>query len=363
MPGTEVYKTDDIKLTDLVRSFKVYSIHLLKRSWVVVIWTFIFTMAGYYFAVLSPVNYLGYAAFNAVDAKTSGSLGGLMSFASSLGIGAVGGSSNDVLMGLYTSRNVIKSAFLSEGEYEGKQDKLINIYMDIEEMTEDIQQVPGFEKFRFTSDDIYSMSKREDSILSFIYVSFVDNNIEVEFDPMAGLIKGGVISPSFDFSQQMCSRMLEFTDLYYSQKQDVRNDKSMDVVLAKLDSVTGALRAKEAQLSRFQNYAKYNLRSENSVEITNIQRDMSALTFMYNDALQAREAAKSSMKNVSSAISVIDHPRFATEVDKRDKVFWMIIGAAVGLVLSIIVVLVNKAIDTSFEEEEAEKVLLGEHAA
>lgn len=355
MSNTEqVYKTDDVQLSDLVRSFKLYGWHLLKRSWAVVLWTVIFIVAGYYFAVLSPVNYKANASFNAVDARSSGSLGGLLAFASSLGLGG-GGSSNDVLMGLFTSRNVVKSAFLTEGAYMGKTDKLINIYMEVEGLAENIRAVPGYEDFTFVAPDVFSMTKREDSIMSFIYEAFIDDNIEIEYDPMAGLIKASVLTPSYELSMQMCTQMLSLVDGFYTGRQAERNVKSLEVVSMRLDSVIGAMSSKEAQLTKLQNQAKFNLRAEDNVQILDVQRDLTALTFMYNEALQAREATRSSMRNPGSSINVIDHPVFATELDKRDKVFWMIIGAAIGFVLSVIFILVNKAIDISYQEEEEAK--------
>ena len=83
--------TDEIKLTDLVRGFKKYSWHVLKWSWVLVLFCVLFGWLGYWFAKKSPwapPDYVANASFNAVDAKSSA--GGLMALAGSFGVGAGG---------------------------------------------------------------------------------------------------------------------------------------------------------------------------------------------------------------------------------------------------------------------------------
>lgn len=232
---------------------------------------------------------------------------------------------------------------------------MINIYLEAEGIMENIRSVPGYETFSFTAPDIYTMTRREDSILAFIYEKFVDDNIEIEYDPMSGMIKAGVITPRYDLSVQLCTQILNYMDGFYSGRMEERNIKSLDVVSTRLDSVLGALNAKQAELARLQNLTRFQTRAEETMDIMEVQRDITALTFMYNEAVQAREATKSSIRNPTSSINIIDHPVFSTHLDKRDKTFWMIIGGAVGLALSVIFILVNKSIQVAFEEEEEAK--------
>ena len=92
--------TDEIKLTDLVRGFKKYSWHVLKWSWVLVLFCVLFGWLGYWFAKKSPwapPDYVANASFNAVDAKSSA--GGLMALAGSFGVNIGGGGTSNEEIG------------------------------------------------------------------------------------------------------------------------------------------------------------------------------------------------------------------------------------------------------------------------
>ena len=349
------FQSDDIKLIDLIRGFKSYSIFVLKRFYIVIAATVLLYYGGRWFADISDKLWVANTSFNAIDARSGGGFGGLMSLASSFGFGAGGGSSNDVLSGIFSSRNVIKSTLLEEIDYNGSKEKIINIYLDSYGYFDYFKTVPGMEDFRFTSSDLLRLSHVEDSVLSSVYEGFIEEFLEIEFDPLSGLIRAGVFTPDKTLSVRMCEIMLKKTNEYYSITSNQKASESFEKLNRRVDSLAGILNAKNAQIAGIKDQNLFNKKEKGIVNIAELSRDVSVLSLQYNDAVTSLEAAKAGLSNQAQVMRIVDLPAYSTYVDQRDADFWGLIGLGVGLALSIIVLCFVKAARDGLEEEEREK--------
>jgi hypothetical protein len=349
------FESDDIKLIDLIRGFRDYSWFIIKRIYIVILSAVALYYGGRWFAESSDKQWVSHASFNAIDARSSGGMGGLMSLASSLGFGVGGGSSNDVLSGIFTSRNVVKSSFLTDIEYEGRVEKIGNLYLESIGYMNVIRSTPGFEKFKLTAPDIYRMTYKEDSILSGMYDVFIEDGLEFEFDPMTGLIKGSIYTPSRIVSMRLAENMLRKTQEYYSIASNEKAQQGYIKLKFKVDSLAGELRAKNLQMATLDDRSIFNKKQEAVTPRAEIMRDLGVLSMQYNDAINSLEAAKSSLSAENQVVRVIDDPLFSTQIDQREPGFWGLIGLAVGIGLSIIVLCIVKATRDGLEEEKLQK--------
>lgn len=346
--------TDEIKLTDLARAFKKYSWHLIKWSWVLVIFCVVFGGLGYWFAKKSPwapPDYVANASFNAVDAKSSA--GGLMALAGSFGINVGGnGTSNEVLMGIFKSRRVIKSALLTDVDYKGKKEKLGNIFLDISGITEDFQEIPQWKDFRFKSDNINNLTPMEDSLLSFIYNGLAEDYILVEYDPLAGLIKASVETRDYILSQQLCSKALQYTVEFYTLAQGDKNKSNFLLLNRKVDSLGAEIKKRENALAENRDRNVFNKKQEGSIDQQMFLREISILSVQYSDAVNSREGARTSMLTTSNIMNVVDNPMFSVDIVYMKTFLWVIIGILVGFVIGAITLILQKALNEGFEEEK-----------
>ena len=346
--------TDEIKLTDLVRGFKKYSWHVLKWSWVLVLFCVLFGWLGYWFAKKSPwapPDYVANASFNAVDAKSSA--GGLMALAGSFGVNiGGGGTSNEVLMGIFKSRKVIKSALLTDVDYNGKKEKLGNIYLDISGLTEDFQEIPLLKDFRFKSNNLTSITPAEDSLLAFIYNGLIEDYILVEYDPLAGLIKASVETRDFILSQQLCAKALQYTVEYYTLAQGDKNKSNFNLLNRKVDSLGFEIKRREDALAGNKDRNVFNKKQEESIIQQKYQREISILTGQYSEAVNSRETARTSMLTTSNIMNIVDNPMFSVDRIYLKTLLWVVIGVLVGFTLGLLVLILQKAIKEGFEEEK-----------
>lgn len=348
------FQSDDIKLTDLLRGFKNYTIYILKRIYIVIAATILLYYGGRWFADISDKYWVANVSFNAIDSRSGGGFGGLMSLAASFA-GVGGGTSNDVLSGIFTSRNVIKSSMLEEVELNGRKDKLGNFYLESLGILGQINMTPGLENFKLTSPDIYKLSRVEDSILSNVYEIFTEDYLEVEFDPLSGLIKAGVFTPEKELSTKLCETMLKLTHQYYALGTSQKTQESYNKLTKRVDSIAAAINYYNGILAQTKDQNIFNRKDQGIVNLSEINREITILNIQYNDAVSSLEAAKSALGVDASVIRIVDQPAFSTELDQRDPDFWGIIGMAVGLALSIIILCFVKASKDSFEEERLEK--------
>lgn len=348
------FQSDDIKLTDLLRGIKNYTLYILKRIYIVIAATILLYYGGRWFASISDKLWVANASFNAVDSRSGGGFGGLMSLAASF-TGMGGGTSNDILSGIFMSRNVIKTSLLEEAEVNGKTDKLINHYLQVLGYMDMYKATPGMENFKFTAPDVYKLSAKEDSIMSEIYLMFSEDYLEVEFDPLAGLIRAGVFTPDRMLSMRLCEVMLKNTNRYYALSANQKALDGYNKLERRVDSISSALNYYNTLMATTKDQNIFNRKEEGVVSINEITREVTVLNIQYNDAVSSLEAAKSALGVETNVMRLVDLPAFSTEIDERDPDFWGLIGLAVGCALSILILCFVKASKDSFEEEKLEK--------
>jgi hypothetical protein len=346
------FQSDDIKLTDLIRGIRDYSWYVIKRFYIVIGAAILLYYGGRWFANISEKQWVAYTSFNAVDARSAGGFGGLMSLASSMGFGIGGGSSNDVLSGIFSSRNVIKSSFLQEIDYYGRKEKIINLFLEKLGYMDVYANTPGMETFKFTAPDIFRLSYTEDSILNAVYNMFVEDYFEIEFDPLAGLIKAGVYSPDRLISMRLCESMLKKTNEFYAVSSNQKAMDSYNKLTRKVDSIAAALNNKNLIMASIKDQNIFNKKEQGLVDISELTRDITVLNIQYNDAISSLEAAKAAIASEAQVMRIVDVPAFSTMIDERDPDFWGLIGLFVGIGLSIIVLCIVKASSDAFKEEK-----------
>jgi hypothetical protein len=345
-----VFESDEIRLTELIRGFKSYGWYLIKKSWIIVIVSILMIYAGMTFARLSDKNWVANTSFNALDSK--GSLGGLMSIASSLGISTGAGTTNDVLMGIFSSRYTFKTAMLAEVPYKKHIEKVGNIYLEISGMSEEFKKDPLWKDFKFKATDIYHLSEKEDMLLSNLYDGFQDEVIVYEIDPLVGLIKGYVTSTSYDYSLNMCEQMLEATVDFYNISA---NEKSMDAYMKlknKVDSLAGTIRFKQNQLASLNDRSVYNRKEQGVTTRSEFIRDLGILNMQYTESVTSLESAKGSLSTQSQVVRIVDAPRYSMFLDERKQTFWGIIGGIVGGFFTVLILCIVKASKDAFKEEK-----------
>lgn len=338
---------EDIRLVDVLESINSYLKFLLKKWYISILGVAFFTFGGYYIAKTTPPNYVANISFNALDAR-AGAMGGIMSM---IGVSFAGGSSNDVLTGIFTSRNIFFNSLLSEVEIDNKSDKLANFYMTALKYNEGFEKDPVLKNFKFKANSIAELSKQELDMLGVMYADFKDGLMTAEYDIATGVIKAEIETPNYDVTRQLGMQLLNNTIKFYQQKQLQNAESSFNNSSRRLDSLSNEIKLRQRLIASSQDQNIFNRKKLSIVEQQKLSQEIAILTTLYSDATSSKETAKAGLKPQENMVRVIDDPSFSTAPDYRSKFLFAIIGFAISLIVVIIPLLLRKAILDGREED------------
>ncbi len=344
----EYFYEEDIRLVDVLESFGNYFRYLFKKWYIFLPGVIGLTLGGYFFAKLSAPKYTANASFNAIDSRIS-SMGGLMSM---MGISFAGGTSNDVLTGIFSSRNVFYNALLREMiTSEGVRDKIGNVYMHTLKYDEGFDDDPVFKGFKFTSAEINKMSKKEMQIASIMYADFVDGSLDAEYDIPTGMIKAEVETPEYELSKNLASNMLKSTIEFYQQKQVENAKASYKNTDRRLDSINNEILIRQRRIAQNQDINVFNKKQISEIEVQKLTQELAILNVIYNDATNSKESAKAGLAP-TNMVRIVDDPVFSVDEIHKGKILWTAIGFAASLIVVVIPLLLHKAVIDGREENK-----------
>lgn len=342
------FSEEDIRLVDVLESFKSYFFYLLRKWYLSIVGVVGLTVGGYYFAKLSDPTYIANVSFNAVDSRTS-SMGGIMSM---MGVSFAGGSSNDVLTGIFTSRNIFLNSMLTDVEINGKKDKLANFYFHAYEYDGGFEDDPVLKDFKFRANSIKEINKQEMDFLGMMYDDFTGGIMTAEYDIPTGMIKAEIETPDYEVSRVLGSVMLNNTIKFYQNKQVENAKVSLAAVERRLDSISGEIKSRQRIMAESQDQNMFNKKRIEVVDQQKIMQEISTLNIMYNDATTSKENSKAGLMSPNNIVRIIDDPMFSTAPKHKSKLLFAAIGFAISLVFIIIPLLIQKAINDGREEDK-----------
>lgn len=353
------FSEEDIRLVDVLESFKSYLIYLLKKWYISIVGVGALTAAGFFYAKLTPPTYVANISFNAVDSRAS-AMGGLMSM---MGVSFAGGSSNDVLTGIFSSRNIFLNAMLDYMDVDGKKEKIANVYMHAYKYDEGFDEDPEWKGFKFKANSIREISKKEMDLLSIMYDDFIGGLMTAEFDLPTGMIKAEVETPDYELSRQLGASMLRYTLQFYQTKQVENATASYNSVSKRFDSISQQIALRQRMVAESQDENLFNRKRQTVVEQQKLNQEIATLNVMFNEAASSRENAKAGLTPANNIIRVVDDPMFSTAPNHLSKLLYTAIGFAVGLILIIIPLLISKAIQDGREEDRLKQAAAGTASA
>lgn len=350
------FSEEDIRLVDVLESFKSYSFFLLKKWYISIVGVVGLTFGGYYFAKTSQPTYISYITFNAMDSRAA-SMGGLMSM---MGVSFAGGSSNDVLTGIFTSRNIFYKSMLDYMDVNGKKEMIANVYMHANKYDEGFESDPILKNFKFTATDINAISKQEMDLISIMYDDFNGGLMIAEYDIPTGLIKAELETPDYELSRQLGAALLKQTLNFYLYKQEENAKYSFAGATRRLDSISAEIKKRQQLIAQSQDQNIFNKKKITVVDQQKIYQEINTLSILYNDANSSKENAKIGMVPQNNIVRIIDDPMFSTGPKYKSKLLYSAIGFAISLILIIIPLLIRKAVIDGREED---KLRLAKEAA
>ncbi len=345
-------QTDAITLDRIV--VKIRSIlKYIKSKWLIIVcFSILGGCIGLVYSIFRKPIYTATCTFVLEDGNSGGGLGQYAGLASLAGID-VGGDSGgggifhgDNILELYKSRLMIEKALLSNANFNGKNDLLINRYIDFNRLRLKWKKNPELDGITFNG-DADKFNRHQDSIITDIVDNFNKHVLVVfRLDKKLAVIKVQTVSTDELFSKLFTDKLVETVNDFYvltKTKKGTRNvnilQKQADSVRMQLNnSISGVAAAVDASPNANPLLVALKVPSQKR------QVDVQANTAIYSEIVKNLEVSKLSLIQETPIIQVIDRPVFPLEVDKLTKIKGILFGIFISCFLITLIFTLKKII-------------------
>ena len=355
--GTETIKYSELKA--VILRFLNYFISQYK---LILYITLITSALGLLYGKLQPSTFKATATFIVEDKSGKGG-GGLSGLASQFGIdvgGLTGGGAGlfdgDNILEIIKSRSIIEKVLLTKMEEpaSSKGQTIADYYIQINNLA------PAFESKNITTKSLNFASLtdgakhtiEQDSILYILY-SRINKNLNVEKkSKKSTIITLEVVSGDQVFSKTFAEELLKQTSDLYIDIKTGNLSRSIDKIQQKTDSLLNIINnisnktsklivpvmedlvnenaAMKFQKENYRNKFTYN----NTTPIEQTTRERTVAYTMYAEMAKNLETLKLSLINQTPVIQVLDTPKYPMFDQRTPARYFLLIGFAVGIVLS-----------------------------
>ncbi|TKC56939.1 lipopolysaccharide biosynthesis protein [Pedobacter hiemivivus] len=346
-PNKQSINSDEISLKQLFFNLRDWCNYLLSKWVIIVLIGGLGGILGFTYAFFKKPMYTATTTFVLEDAGNGASaLGSLGGLASMVGIDVGGGGGifqGDNILELYKSRTMIARTLLTEIDYLGKKQLLIDRYIDMNGLRDKWKGKPELNLIRFKKLDSglseSNFTRLQDSILLAIVKEIGEKYLVVgKPDKKLSIIKAEVRALDEIFAKDFNDQIVKNVNDFYVQTKTKKSIENVEILQEKVDSVRSVMDGainKAAAVSD----ATPNLNVTRQIQrIAPIQR--SQFNAETNKAILAElvknlELSKISLHKETPLIQIIDSPIFPLTIDKMGRMK----GIALGAILAVFVVI------------------------
>jgi hypothetical protein len=337
---------EDISLKELILILIDWWRYFLSRWKLIALIVVIGGGIGLAVAMLSKTTYLAELTFALEDKGSANPYSGIASqFGIDVGGGAGGGAfSGENNIEILKSRYIIEKTLLTPVVINGKQDLLINRYIEFNHLRDTWTENDNLKNISFTEDeprDHFGISK--DSILASIYYKVKETALSVSrVDKKLSIIKVEFRSEDEIFAKLFTEIIVQTASGFYITTKVGRSRSNLDILQSRLDSVKRELDKEIYGVALSKDRNLNPIRAEGGIQSAKKQLNVQILTTMYGELIKNTELAKYTLMREEPLLQIIDRPILPLEKKKKSKITSTISGAVLGGVFAIILLWLRK---------------------
>lgn len=360
-----VERTDEENnsLKELIFTIRDWVKYLLSKWYIILLFGLIGAALGFSYALSKKTVYTATTSFVLETGGRSGGLGAYAGIASSLGIdlGGAGGGlfEGENILELYRSRYMISNTLLSESVFEGKQQLLIERYIDFNKLRDRWNKLPDLKTIKFNATGQYSTTRQQllhDSILGYIVKDINKNYLNVaKRDKKLNIIYVTVKSQDELFAKNFNQRLVANVNQFYLDTKTKKSLANIAILQAKTDSVRGIMSgainraAVVADATPNQNLTRMAQRvapMQNARVTAEINQDVLGVL------LQNLELSKISLQKETPLIQIVDEPVLPLDKEGFSKLKTLIVGGFLGSFLIVLILFIRRFFKNILSQSE-----------
>lgn len=328
----------------------------LKRK-TILIFIFIGACVGFFYTSRKKPVYTATTTFVLEDDKSSGMLSQYSSIAAMAGID-LGGSTGGIFQGeniiqLYTSRSMIEKALLAHVNYQGKNQLLIDRFIEIENLRQKWAQNPVLNKITFNKKEDQPFSRLQDSILGKAVEKLNEEYLSVaKPDKKLSIIKVTVKATNEEFAKDFNEEIVRTVNTFFVQTRTKKAMENIAILQHQTDSVKSVMNGSIIQSAQI-NDATPNLNPTKQIlraPILRSQYNTEANKAILTQLIPNLELAKISLRKETPLIQIIDEPVYPLTKTKLSRIIGTVVGALLLGAISTIALVIKKLMSSILKE-------------
>ena len=314
----------------------------IKRFCVIALYAFLGALIGFYLAFRSTKIYTAKCTLM-MEGGGKGMASGYASLARQFGIGGGGGEglSAEKAVELVKSKRIVFGGLLQEETVDGKKDVLVNHYID--------KVLPSvgakFKGVRFIKGQkVFTLLQSE--MLNKIYGHIGLSGFSSLLSKKEGIITIQFSSTNEDVAILFVENTVNYLSDFFTKKAVEKEQRTVDLLSAKMDSVSVELQMAEQQLANEKDHTVAVFRAEGLLDRAKLMRKVKILNILYAEGIKNLEVARFSLMEKQVIIQIIDEPRKPVQYIKLGKVRATLTGAILAGLFGFLVVFIKKQYKT-----------------
>jgi hypothetical protein len=349
-------ENSEVSLKELLLTIQKWRRYLLSKWIIILMFGLLGGLLGFSYAYFKNPIYTATTTFVLEDEKSGGGLGNLAGLASIAGVD-LGGSGGDIFQGenileLYRSRKMLQQTLLTDIIYEGNRQKLVERYIDFNQLKKQWVARPELLKLTFETDSIgketsfLKPNRLRDSVLNSIVNDLIKYNLVVaKVDKKLSIIKVDLKAKDEYFAKSFNQALVKNVNDFYVQTKTQKSLQNVKILDQKTDSVrsvmNGAIYTSVAVVDA----------TPNLNPIRQIQRVAPAQKAQFSaetnkailsSLVQNLEMSKLTLMKETPLLQVIDEPIFPLPIEKTSPSKALLIGVIVFMIISCILLLIRR---------------------
>lgn len=317
---------DEASLKELILKLQEWWRYLWSKWLTILIAGLIGGVLGLTYAIFKKPVYTAETTFVLEEGESGGGLGQYAGVASMLGVdlnsGGGGIFKEDNILELYKSRRMIQETLLTKDTFDGKQQSLIERYIEFNKLREGWDKKPQLKNIQF--DNLSNFNRTQDSIIG-KFVETINNGVlEVtKPDKKLSIISVKVKSEDELFAKSFADNIVNKVNAFYINTKTKKSSENLAILQNQADSIRRVLNASIGGVAAAVD-ANPNLNPAFQTLRVGSQRkqvDVQASGAIYQEIVKNLEMAKISLRNDKPLIQVIDEPVFPLRKDRTSKLF------------------------------------------
>ncbi|MDB5141287.1 MAG: Chain length determinant protein [Mucilaginibacter sp.] len=328
------------------------SIKYIKSKWLVILIISTFgALLGLGYSIVNKPTYTAICTFVLEESKGGGGLGQYSGLASLAGIdiGGQGGGGifqGDNILELYKSRTMIEKALLSYCNFNGKNELLINRFLDVYKLRDTLKENSQVSHIDFIGNPD-NFNRRQDSIITALVDLFNAKVLDVSKpDKKLNIINVAVVTKDELFSKYFTDRLVQNVNDFYVQTKTKNAYQNVQILQRQVDSVKRILNYSITGVASAIDASPNANPQLSTLKVTSQKRqiDVQTNTAVYGQIMQNLELAKISLRQQMPLIQVIDKPVLPLHIKKTSKLIGIITGFIIGLFFTVGLLVAKKIV-------------------